>query len=259
MATRKTTTGSATQEVQVIEVRRGVIEACLIGTSPLICNAMSAKARQQLLLPPAKKNLAERATTLKHDVLGEFRGSIYTLTDEKYPTLIGMLASAFKGGLRNAALDLPGSTKSQIGRLTYVEGDFVGVYGIPQLLMSTVRQADMSRTPDVRTRAIIPRWACSLTISFVQPLLKRNAVVNLLACAGITQGLGDWRPEKGNGSYGQFQIVDPNDAAYKEILKNGGREAQARAMDTPTFYDSETERLYRWYTGELQRREMKVA
>jgi hypothetical protein len=256
MAGRKTTTGSTTQEVQVIEVKRGVIEAAIVGTSPLICNAMSAKARQQLLLPPAKKNLAERATTLKHDVFGEYRGSIYTLSDEKSP-LIGMLASAFKGGLRNAALDLPGSTKSQIGRLTYITGDFVPIYGVPRLFMTVVRQADMSRTPDVRTRAILPRWACRLTISFVQPLLKQHAVVNLLACAGITQGLGDWRPERGSGSYGQFRIVDPADGDYKEILRHGGREAQAKAMETPTFYDSETERLFAWYTSEVARREMR--
>ncbi len=259
MATRKTTGAKQTTEVSVIEVRKGIIECSLIGTSPLICNAMSAKARQQLLLPPAKKNLAERQVTLKHDVLGEYRASMYQLGDEKAPTLIGLLASSIKAALRNAALDLPGSTKSQIGRLTYVEGDYVGVFGVPKLLMSVVRQADVSRTPDVRTRAILPQWACKVSISFVMPLLKRNGVVNLLAAAGLTQGLGDWRPEKGSGSYGQYRITDPDDKEYQEVIRHGGRQAQVRAVAEPECYDLETQKLRDWYDSETKRRELKVA
>ncbi|MGH8626433.1 MAG: hypothetical protein ACREYC_14585, partial [Gammaproteobacteria bacterium] len=137
-------------------------------------------------------------------------------------------------------------------------GDYVAIYGIPKLLMSVVRMADMSRTPDVRTRAILPEWACRVVISFVQPILKRNAVVNLLAAAGLIQGVGDWRPEKGNGSYGQFQIVPPDDAVYRAIIRQGGREAQLKALADPENYDAETERLRAWYDTEVARREMKA-
>lgn len=260
MTARKVTKQQdTTTEIQVVEIKKGVIEACLIGASPLVCNAMSAKARQQLLSPSAKKNRAEKAATLKHDVLGEYRASVYSFGDEAQPTLIGVPAGSIKGALRNAALDLPGSTKSQIGRLTYVEGDYVAVFGVPKLLLSMVRMADASRTPDVRTRAILPRWACRVVISFTQPMLKRNTVVNLLAAAGMIQGIGDWRPQFGNGSKGQFRIVAPNDALYLEILRHGGRKAQIQAMAEPENYDDETERLRAWYDAELVRREMKVA
>ncbi len=168
------------------------------------------------------------------------------------------MASAFKAALKSAALDLPGASKSQIGRLTYVEGDLVSIYGVPKLLMSVVRSADMNRTPDIRTRAILTEWACRVSITFVMPLLREQAVVNLLAAAGITQGIGDWRPQKGSGSYGQFALVGIGDADFDRIVATGGRDAQMAAMAEPECYDDETEKLLSWFDVESKRRGFKV-
>jgi hypothetical protein len=123
--------------------------------------------------------------------------------------------------------------------------------------MSIVRSADMNKTPDVRTRAIVPVWACRLSVTFVQPLIRAQAVANLLAAAGITIGVGDWRPEKGAGSYGQFRIVDQDDAEFRAILKAGGRKAQEEALEHPVCYDDETTELLSWYEDERQRRSLK--
>ena len=86
--------------------------------------------------------------------------------------------------------------------------------------MAIVRSADMNRTPDVRTRAILPRWACQITISYAIPLLKEAQITNLLAAAGFTVGIGDYRQEKGKGSYGQYSLVAPDDANYRDIMEN---------------------------------------
>ena len=129
----------AGQEIHIIEVRKGVIDVCILGSTPIICQAMSAKAKMQILAPAAKKNAAEKASSLKHDPLQEFRDSPYKLADPLQPTYIALPATAFKGALRNAALDLPGASKSQIGRLTYVQGDMINIYGVPQMMMAVVR------------------------------------------------------------------------------------------------------------------------
>jgi len=251
------TTEKAT-DITVIEVQKGIIEFCIKGSTPLILNTMSEKTRIQLLIPPPKKNAADKASTLKHDPLAEFRASAYTLTDAKAPTYLGFMASAFKAALKGAALDLPGASKSQIGRLTYVEGEYLSLYGIPKLLMSVVRSADMNRTPDIRSRAILSEWACSVRISFVKPLLREQAVINLLAAAGITQGIGDWRPQKGSGSYGQFTLVGHDDADFGRIVNGGGRAAQMSAMNAPECYDDETEKMLSWFNVESKRRGFKV-
>lgn len=230
------------------------VEVGILGTNPFIANRMSEKARQQLLLPAGRKNAAARAASLKHDPFDEFRRSPYRLSDPESPTLVGVMASAFKGAMAVAALDLPGASRAQIGRLVFVEGELVPLYGEPKLLMSVTRSADINKTPDIRTRAILPRWAAIITIRYVVPLIKQASVINLLIAAGVTAGVGDWRPEKGKGSYGQFEVTNPNDPRVQRIIQDGGRIVQERAMAEPRPYDVETEDLLDWYEGEYLRR-----
>lgn len=244
-------------EVFVTEVARGKMTFFVLGTSPLICNRMSEKARMELLLPKGKKNAAEKASTLKHDPLTEYRASPYTSRLNDAPTRLQLLASMFKGAMCTAALDLPGTKKAQIGRLIHVENDRVDLYGLPQLFMSVTRSADMNKTPDVRTRAIVPEWACKVTINFVKPIIREQSVANLLAAAGITAGVGDYRVEKGRGNYGTFKLVSADDADLKRVLKIG-RAGQDEALHNPACYDDETESLLSWYTAEVQRRGFKA-
>lgn len=239
--------------ISVPEVKTRDIVLNVVGRRPLVCNRMSEKARHELLMPAGRKNAAEKQASLKHDPIAEYQASPYTLTDESMPTLLAVMSSAFKGAMSTAALDLPGTKKAQIGRLVYVQGDYTPVFGIPKLFMSVTRMADIGRTPDIRTRAIIPFWACKLAVSFVEPLLNKQAIVNLLAAAGVTAGVGDWRPEKGKGDYGQFCIVNDEDPEFLEIVKQG-REAQQEAMENPEPYDDESAEMLSWWTGEVKRR-----
>lgn len=242
---------------EILQVSTGVLECYIVGTSPLILNRMSEKAKHELLMPKGRKNAAERATSLKHIPVDEYRASAHTLKDDAQPTLLAIPSTAFKGSIRTAALDMPGAKKAQIGRLTYIAGEYVGVYGVPRLFMSITRSADMNKTPDVRTRAIVPTWACRVNITFVQPLIRAQAVANLLAAAGITVGVGDWRPEKGAGSYGQFRIADKDDAEYKAIVKAGGRAEQVEALEVPVPYDDESAELLSWFDDERGKRQLK--
>lgn len=246
-------------EVQIIQVSTGTLTVAIVCNTPLILNRMNNKAKHELLMPAGRKTAADKAGSLKHDPLAEFRNSPTIINNGSAPTLLGIPATALKGGMRTAALDLPGAKKSQIGRLTYVNGEVLGVYGIPKVLCSIVRSADMNRTPDVRTRCVIPRWALIADITFVRPALRESSVANLVAAAGVTVGVGDWRPEKGAGNYGQFKLVGADDADLAEIIATGGREAQKVAMREPAAYDSETEELLAWFDVEVKRRGMKIA
>lgn len=253
MATKKDT------ELSILEVKTCRMSFNLIGVTPLILNRLSEKTKGQLLLPPVKKNAAEKASTLKHDPLIEFRASAYLSPDKESPTYLRHLATAFKGALRSAALDIPGATKTQIGRLTYVNGEYVSIYGIPKMLMSIVRNSDINHTPDVRTRVIVPKWACSLDVTFIKPLLKEQTVANLLAAAGIMQGVGDWRPGKGSGTYGQFRLTDADDPEFVALTESGSRSEQVAAMHRADPYDIETEELLTWFGTEAKNRGFKVA
>jgi hypothetical protein len=253
MATKKQDVGA----IDVLEVGQETAVYYLLGRTPLICNRMSAKARQELLLPRGRKNATERATTLKHVPMEEFRASPYTLSDEAAPTYLAALSAWFKRSMATAALDLPGTNKSQIARNIFVQGERIPLYGVPQLLMAVTRSADMARTPDVRTRAIIPSWAVQLSVTFTVPLLRGQMVSRLLAAAGMTIGVGDWRQEKGSGSYGLFEIVPPDHPALVHVMKDGTRAAQLAAMEAPECYDDETSELLSWFDSELDGRRLK--
>lgn len=242
-------------EISVLEIRRSRVTFCIRGTAPLIYNAMSYKTQQQLLLPPQKKNAAERASTLKHEPLREFRDSTYVARDPESPTYLVCKSTMFKAAMMGAARDIPGVARTSIGRLCYVVGDEVPIYGIPEIFMAVTRSADMNRTPDVRTRAVIPHWAAIVTVEFTTPILKEDAIANLFAAAGITHGIGDWRQEKGSGNYGSYEVVSHDE--LQEIMETGGKDAQISAMENPDPFDSETEELLTWYETEVKRRGFK--
>lgn len=245
-------------EISVMEVTRGKIDVLLVGNTPLIFNRMSQKVQKELLMPKGKKNAAEKAGSLKHDPIAEFNDSIYKDFHETNETLLVFPTTAFKQSMSHAALDLPGSSKSQIGRLTNIDGHNVNIFGSPQCLMSVVRSSDMNRTPDVRTRAIVPEWCCRITATYTKPIIKEQAVLNLLAAAGMNIGVGDYRVQKGSGSYGQFRLVSADDKEYARIAKIG-RADQITAMAEHACYDDETRELLSWFEVESKRRGFKVA
>ena len=255
MATKKETS----TEIFVTEQRRETLNFCILGTTPLIHNRMSQKVLQTLLFPAPRKNAAEKASSLKHNPLQEYRDSPYTSLEESDPTLITFLATGFKGGMMTAALDMPGVAKTQIKRQVYVDGQIVHIYGVPEMMMAVTRSADMNKTPDIRTRAVMRKWACYLSMSYTVPLLNQQSVSNLLAAAGIVSGLGDWRQEKGSGNFGCYKLTTADDPEFLEVIATGGRQAQKDALENPKFYDQETEELYSWFETETKRRGMKVA
>ena len=240
-------------EVQIEKLGIGVASVWVKGMTPLIYNAMSAKVRGELLLPKGKKSAAEKATTLKHDPLAEYRASVYRRMGNVGETRLTFPATAFKNAAIGAVRHLDaGVTMVQMKQLIWVCGDIVSVYGVPQLHMAVVRSADMNKTPDVRTRAILPEWCCRLRIQFVKPNLNETTLARLLEAGGLLNGVGDFRQEKGKGNYGQFEIS--SEAECQDIISRGGMKAQDAALESPEFYDAETAELYGWYVEERKRR-----
>jgi hypothetical protein len=250
MPVKKST--AAADRIEIRAPEEDGMDLVLVGTKPYICNRMSEKAKRELLLP-RRKTAADRAASLKHDPLEEFRASPYRMPDEQSPAL-GIMASGVKKAMASAAVDVAGASKAAIERLVWVEGDLVPLWGIPQVLSAVTRSSDMQHTPDIRTRAIVPGWATMIRVSFIRPKLTRQDVGNLLAMAGRTVGLGDWRPEKSGGGYGQFRVADPGDEEFQTLMQDGGRDAQLGGLEDPDPYDRETEELLAWWDEEVRRR-----
>lgn len=243
--------------IELAKLNRQAIAFHVVGLTPFVANRMSEKVKMGLLLPKGRMTAADKAGNLKHDPRTEYRNSVYTL--DEAPTRCAIPAAAFKRAIANAALDIPGAKKTQIGRLSWVEGQYVPLYGVPELFMAVVRQAGIDRTPDIRTRAIFPKWAATIELSFLAPLLNETVLANLLAAAGYIVGVGDGRQEKGALNFGQFRVCDEDDSEFQEIVKAGTKKAQLIALNECNCYDDESERLLDWWDAETTRRGVKIA
>lgn len=240
-------------EIIIQPLKQGVIKLRIIGVTPLYQNRMAAKAKQQLLVGGQKKSKADRAV-IKHQPEIEFRDSAQMLPHG--PTALGINVIAVKAAMATAALETPGLTKTSAQRLLFMPGDFAPLYGTPQLKMDVVRSADINKTPDVRTRCYLPRWGAEIDIRFVSPQLSAASVINLLCNAGVLVGVGDFRQEKGKGSFGSFRVLGEGekDAEWDALVKDHGRKAQLAALKDPEYADADTSDLMAFFFGEVKRR-----
>lgn len=250
MAIKKAEAGT----LHIDALKQGRVTLKLIGNTPFYFNAMSAKAKRTLLIGGAKKTAAEKKD-IKHDPEAEFYDSVYRLPSG--PTLLGFPAPGVKGAMATAALETPGVTKSSVQRLIFLPEQKIKMWGKPYLKMDVVRSADMNKTPDVRTRAFLPRWCAEVEIAFVQPTLSVHSIVSLLSNAGVVVGIGDFRQEKGRGSFGTFSVAgdDLGDwSDYWSDVTQEGRDVQQAALDNPEMADDETAELMALLEEERARR-----
>lgn len=240
------------ETIEVEPLRIGSVQVWLRGRTPLICNRLASKARRELLMPKGKKTTADKQQNLKHNPLAEYRDSMSMRPGNDGPTRLVIPSPAVKGSMATAALETKGTNKTQIGRLVWVQGYSCDLYGSPQMFMAPVRSADMNKTPDIRTRALLQEWCVPVTIQFVTPQINETAILQLLSNGGIIIGIGDFRQEKGKGNFGQFDVV--TEADCKDIIANGGMKQQDAAIKNPTCFDADTEELFGWFQTEVKAR-----
>ncbi len=232
-------------------LKQGRVKMRIIGSTPMFFNAMSVKAKRSLLLGGGKKTAAEKKE-IKHDPESEYRDSVYRT--QFGPTLLAFPAPGIKNAMATAALVTDGVKKTDVQRLIFLPQEKVSIWGKPYLRMDVVRSADMNRTPDVRTRAFLPRWCAEVDFAFVTPTLSTHAIASLLSNAGVVSGIGDFRQEKGKGSYGTFRIVSDEDEALWQEITAEAREVQQEALDNPMAFDDETRELWAMLRQERIRR-----
>src|SRR6185312_3876565 len=152
-------------------------------------------------------------------------------------------------------LRVPGATKTEIGQLVHVVGEWVPIYGIPLLDIRPIRNAGVTKTPDMRTRPFVARWCAKFDVRYIMPITSSD-VGKLCAAAGIIMGVGDGRPEKGAMDFGQFKLVGEDDREWRIISNAYGKKEQLKAIANPDTYNAKSQRLLSWYDSEVGRREL---
>jgi hypothetical protein len=239
-------------ELHIDRLKQGRLTLRMVGTTPMYFNSMSVKAKRDLLLGGGRKTKAERAN-IKHHPEQEFRDSLYRKNHGD--TLLCFPAPGVKGAMATAALATAGITSTDVKRLIFLPETHVQIWGTPYLKMDVVRSADMNKTPDIRTRAYLPRWCAEVSVAYVMPTLNAHSIASILTNAGTIIGIGDFRQEKGKGSNGCFTVMGGDETSpLWDTLMAEGREAQQAAYDNPVAADMDTEELLQFYREEVLRR-----
>lgn len=242
-----------TKEIVVPPLKRGVTRLRIIGETPLFQNRMAQKAKMTLLVGSRRKTAAERVD-IKHSPYEEFRDSAEILASG--PTALGLRIVAVKAAMCTAAIETPGLTKTSCQRLLFMPGEFAALYGTPKIRLDVVRSADINKTPDIRSRCYIERWAAEIEVQHVLPQMPVSAVATLACNAGVLVGVGDFRQEKGKGAFGSFRVITPetDDDEWDDLVVNHGREAQVAALENPEPADRDTADLLDFWQQEAARR-----
>jgi len=174
------------------------------GTSPLIVHKFSEKARKMI---EDKQQGRSKGGKEARDPEADFYGGLYTFADgNKY----GFPSGGFKAAMTRAGKQL-GYTMVDLKGWFFIvpddrETNLVEIIGTPRMRTDMVRIGN--GTADVRYRPEFPEWGAVLTIQYNEKCISLEQVVELIALAGFSCGIGDWRPEKAaTGTFGTWKIA----------------------------------------------------
>lgn len=231
MATKK----SAGVAVQVKALNIKTVEVRIRGfDGPLVVHNWNTKAIREML---EKQMLSGKRSTKQKEAKNPekcFQESLYYIgTGKERKKRYGFPATAFKAAMvrackllkdtkqldldmimarqtlfvmpdgqenREINIDLPGNQKVSHA----VRTDLVEIFGEPQNRMDMVRVGNGSA--DIRFRAEFPKWDAKLKVQYNSELLDESTVANIIYRAGMTVGIGEGRPEKGDQGWGRFEI-----------------------------------------------------
>lgn len=195
-------------EVQLRRLQRVVFEIPIRGTSPLITNRWSEKAKQMML---EKQQTSARPKKDPKDPVANFNASRYRMDDDRD----GFPATGFKAAIVHAGRLFDGITQVALKQTIHVIGEPVGqeqlvplVYGEIVMREDTPRNA--SGVADLRYRAQYWPWSALLKVRCVGGQFDHGSILALVDAAGIG-GVGEWRPtspKSATGTYGTFEVVD---------------------------------------------------
>ncbi len=179
----------------------------IVGTTPLLVNKFSEKAKQQI---EDKQTGVAKAKKEFRDPKAEYEASMYTFKNGK-KTCYGIPAGGVKTAAVTACKFIDGIAQTFARGAFHIipakgSANLVEITGTPQMDESFVKIGPFGRKVAMpRYRARFDEWECSFDVVYNPNVISAEQIANLYENAGFAVGLCEWRPEK-NGSLGMFEL-----------------------------------------------------
>ncbi len=191
--------------VVVNPIKKDYLTMTIVGTSPMIQNTFSEKAKKMMLRKHLK--LASEARGVRNPQK-EFEDSLHRTSTGK----VGFPA----GGIKKAMVSSSRYTDPR--KITHFNGAFFVEATDPKTNLvelkcsnpvmreDWVRTSGIGRQPDLRYRGELEKWQATFRVRYSSDTITPEQIVNLAQRAGFSVGLGEKRPEKTGETYGQFEV-----------------------------------------------------
>lgn len=188
------------QEVVIPRPKLEILKVTVIGDTPLLCHRFSDKAMEAIADGQAKK---PKSGTGVRDPDAEFRACLYVIKPGKY----GFPASAFKRAMVDACRFVSGMKMTLARGAFFVMGDLLEIKGSKPFKRMDPGRNQKTGGAVLIYRAEFTKWSVDLTIRYNANAVSPGQLLNLLANAGFSIGIGDWRAScKNPGTKGMFHV-----------------------------------------------------
>lgn len=206
----------------------------VVGTSPLVTNQFSEKAKRAMLEKMMGKSRPRGAPRDARDPQSDFEGSKYLNPEGQ----CCVRALSFKCAAVSAVEQMQGTLKKAfiqgsfhvIGELLPIQGgDPVWrevehtVENETEWALARMREDAVTlwgaggKTHDLRYRAEFYPWHIDVPVVFNEQSVNTETLILMFAHAGFSSGIGEYRPQKG-GNWGMFDVTHISDEGRVEGL-----------------------------------------
>lgn len=222
------------------------IKFWIVGDTPLITHAWSEKARREMLLKQVKGTKPGKEA---RDPQEDFVNSLYEMGDGAY----GFPVTGIKNCILAAAHKDKGVPRTDVRAALYLDAQMirtrpalagamcdvplVRIWGsAPEMREDMVRiGSGLNKTANLSYRGQFTVWAIRVLAKFNTATITAEQLAFIVQEAGLSTGLGEWRPEK-DGIFGAFHL-----ASAAEELAWDRFAASKGPMPTPASYQEAAE------------------
>lgn len=198
---------------QIDRISAETLQVPIIGTSPLVVNRFSEKAKREML----NASQGKKSPKMPKDPQAEYEAAFYRLKSGEpgFPAL-GFKAATV-GGARFYGKQISMTALKQFVFFSGEPGEdghyYVQIIGEPKMREDVVRVGRGGT--DLRYRPEFSEWSAVLNVTYVDAMLTRGSLLSLIEAGGMGVGVGEWRPER-DGDFGTYKI---DDTRKVEVLK----------------------------------------
>ena len=222
----------------------------LIGATPLITHAWSAKAKTEMLSKQVKGIKPAKAA---RDPEYEFRASLYEMGEDQITgeKCYGFPAMGLKNAILSSAHKDKGVPKTMVMQSLWIIAPMVRtipalggaicdmpllrIYGsTPEMREDMVKiGAGLNKTASFAYRAQFFTWAIRLRMKYNSSALSETQLIGLIRESGFATGIGEWRNER-RGTFGAYTVGNVEEQlSWTKFAMGKG------PLPTPATFDDE--------------------